>query len=75
MLSVIAWFIRQLHQDFKCVQKEVSVLQNTANLIQLESKTANELLLLKISFLEWRMEGEKNSFHNRLKKQDNEKSN
>ncbi|MFC5283505.1 hypothetical protein [Pedobacter alpinus] len=74
MLSVIAWFIRQLHHDFKCMQKEVSSLSHTAHLIQAESKSANELIKLKISFLEWRMEGY-GSPKNSLTKQEKNENN
>ena len=58
MLSVIAWFIRQLHQDFRNVQIKVTALQHTAHLIQSESRLANELLKLKLTFLQERMEKE-----------------
>nr|MBC7614382.1 hypothetical protein [Pseudopedobacter sp.] len=58
MLSIIAWFIRQLHQDFRRVQEQVNLLQQTAKVIQSESRSAYELLKLRISFLDWRIGGQ-----------------
>jgi hypothetical protein len=55
MLSVIAWFIRQLHQDFRSVQDKVNHLQQTAHSIQVESRSTHELLKQRIHFLEWRI--------------------
>jgi hypothetical protein len=73
MLSVIAWFIRQLHQDFRNMQKEVSALQQTANAIQLETRSSYEMIELKIGFLKWRID-EHEKPHGSVKKQNNEKS-
>lgn len=72
MLSVIAWFIRQLHQDFKNMQKEVSVLQHTANAIQLETRSSHEIIELKIGFLKWRID-EFEKPHGPQKRNKNEK--
>jgi Na+/H+ antiporter NhaC len=73
MLSIIAWFIRQLHQDFRNMQKEVNNLQQTANAIQLETRSSYELIELKIGFLKWRLD-EKEKPLDASKKEKNEKS-
>ena len=74
MLSIIAWFIRQLHQDFRNMKKEVNTLQQTANAIQLETRSSYEMIELKIGFLKWRLDEMEKPF-DALKKDKNEKSN
>jgi len=73
MLSIIAWFIRQLHQDFRNMQKEVNTLQQTANAIQLETRSSYEMIELKIGFLKWRLDEQEKPL-DALKKEKNEKS-
>lgn len=70
MLSAITWFIRQLHHEFRAVQIKVSALQDTAHLIQAESRLANELLKLKLNFLQEKIENDqfKQQMVNPLKK-------
>jgi hypothetical protein len=72
MLSIIAWFIRQLHQDFRNMQKEVNTLQQTANAIQLETRSSYEMIELKIGFLKWRLDEQEKPL-DALKKEKNEK--
>lgn len=73
MLSIIAWFIRQLHQDFRRVQEQVNLLQQTAKVIQTESRSAYELLKLRIGFLDWRIGGQTSNVE-QFKAEDYEKS-
>jgi hypothetical protein len=73
MLSIIAWFIRQLHQDFRRVQEQVNLLQQTAKVIQVESRSAYELLKLRISFLDWRIGGQASNVE-QFKEEDYEKN-
>ncbi|MEO5912073.1 MAG: hypothetical protein ABIP95_14375 [Pelobium sp.] len=73
LLGVIAWFIRQLHQDFRQVQQQVSLLQQTAKVIQTESRSAYELLKLRINFLDWRIGGQSSNVE-QFKTADYEKS-
>jgi predicted Holliday junction resolvase-like endonuclease len=74
MLSIIAWFIRELHQDFRSMQKEVSSLQHTANSIQLESRSGSELIKLQMGFLEWRMKEYEKIHGKNFKQEKHEKS-
>ena len=74
MLSIIAWFIRELHQDFRSMQKEVSSLQHTANSIQIESRSGSELIKLQMGFLEWRMKEYEKMYGKNFKQEKHEKS-
>jgi hypothetical protein len=56
MLSAIAYFIKQLHRDFKRVVKELGELKNSSSLIHSETRSANELLKQRMDFIEWRLD-------------------
>lgn len=75
MLSIIAWFIRELHHDFRTMKKEVSSLQHTANMIQTEAKSSSELIKLQVGFLQWRIEDYERTIGKNFKKSNHEKSN
>ena len=55
LLSVVAFFTKQLHRDFKHVEKDVSEVKTTTSLIKTEFKGINDLMNQKIEFLEKRL--------------------
>lgn len=55
MLAILAFFLKQLHTDFKNVEKDVTEVKATTALIKSEFKGINELLNQKIDFLEKRV--------------------
>nr|MBC7614258.1 hypothetical protein [Pseudopedobacter sp.] len=56
LLSAIAYFIKQLHSDFKRVVKELGELKSNSALIHSETRSANELLKQRMDFIEWRLD-------------------
>jgi hypothetical protein len=56
LLSVVAYFIRQLHTDFRRVEKELIEVKTTTSLIKSEFKNGYDLLSQRVSFLEKRLE-------------------
>ena len=69
LLAVVAYFIRQLHTDFKSMEKDISEVKTMALLIKTEFKNSYDLLNQKVDFLEQRVS--KLEF-NQLKNQDHE---
>jgi hypothetical protein len=55
LLSVVAFFTKQLHRDFKGVEKDLSEVKATTSLIKAEFKGINDLMNQKIEFLEKRL--------------------
>jgi len=55
LLAVVAYFIKQLHSDFKRVEKDMSEVKTTTSLIKAEFKGINELMNQRIEFLERRL--------------------
>ena len=55
LLTIVAFFIKQLHSDFKRVEKDLSEVKTTVSLIKAEFKGMNELMNQKIDFLEKRV--------------------
>jgi hypothetical protein len=55
LLSVVAFFTKQLHRDFKRVEKDVIEVKTTTALIKAEFKGINDLMNQKIEFLEKRL--------------------
>ncbi len=55
LLTIVAFFIKQLHSDFKRVEKDLSEVKTTVSLIKAEFKGMNELLNQKIDFMEKRV--------------------
>lgn len=55
LLSVVAFFTKQMHGDFKKVEKDLSEVKTTTTLIKAEFKGINELLNQKIDFIEKRI--------------------
>lgn len=69
LLTIVAYFIRQLHSDFKSMEKDISEVKTMALLIKTEFKNSYDLLNQKVDFLEQRVS--KLEF-NQLKNQDHE---
>ena len=55
LLSLVAFFTKQLHRDFKRVEKDLGEVKTTTTLIKAEFKGINELMNQKIEFLERRV--------------------
>lgn len=70
LLAVVAYFIRQLHTDFKSMEKDISEVKTMALLIKTEFKNSYDLLNQKVEYLEQRVT--KLELNN-IKNQDHEK--
>jgi len=70
LLSVVAYFIKQLHTDFKSMEKDLIEVKTMALIIKTEFKSGNDLLNQKVEYLEKRVNNIELSI---LKNQDNEK--
>jgi hypothetical protein len=70
LLSVVAYFIKQLHTDFKRMEKDLVEVKTMALIIKTEFKSGNDLLNQKVEYLERRVNNIEISI---LKNQDNEK--
>jgi len=55
LLGVVAFFIRQLHSDFKKVEKDVSEVKSTTGILKTEFKGNVELIRQRSDFLERRI--------------------
>ena len=70
LLAVVAYFIRQLHTDFKSMEKDMTEVKTMALIIKTEFKNSQDLLNQKVEYLEQRI----NKVElNQLKHSDNEK--
>ena len=69
LLAIVAYFIRQLHSDFKSMEKDISEVKTMALLIKTEFKNSYDLLNQKVDFLGQRVS--KLEF-NQLKNQEHE---
>ena len=69
LLAIVAYFIRQLHSDFKSMEKDITEVKTMALLIKTEFKNSYDLLNQKVDFLEQRVS--KLEF-NQTKNQDHE---
>jgi hypothetical protein len=70
LLSVVAYFIKQLHTDFKSMEKDLFEVKTMALIIKTEFKSGNDLLHQKVEYLEKRVNNIELSI---LKKVDHEK--
>ena len=52
LLSVVAYFIRQLHSDFRKMEKDLMEVKLTTQLIKTEFKSNHDLLSQRVEFLE-----------------------
>lgn len=55
LLSVVAYFIKQLHSDFRKMEKDLTEVKTMAILIKTEFKSSNDLLNQKVDYLEKRV--------------------
>ena len=55
LLAVVAYFVKQLHRDFKRVEKDLGEVKTTTSLIKTEFKGINDLMNQKIDFFEKRL--------------------
>ena len=55
LLSVVACFIKQLHTDFKSMEKDLVEVKTMALIIKTEFKSGNDLLNQKVEYLEKRV--------------------
>ncbi|HEY9168443.1 MAG TPA: hypothetical protein VIN72_03055 [Lutibacter sp.] len=55
LLSVVAYFIRQLHTDFKSVEKDLIEVKTMVLIIKTEFKSGNDLLNQKVEYIEKRV--------------------
>ena len=56
LLSVVAYFIKQLHTDFKRMEKDLVEVKTMALLIKTEFKSSSDLLNQKVEYLEHRVQ-------------------
>ena len=56
LLSVVAYFIKQLHTDFKRMEKDLVEVKTMALIIKTEFKSGNDLLNQKVEYLEKRVQ-------------------
>lgn len=55
LLTIVAYFIRQLHADFKKMEKDLTEVKTMALLIKTEFKNSYDLLNQKVDYLEHRV--------------------
>ena len=70
LLSIVAYFIKQLHTDFKSMEKDLVEVKTMALIIKTEFKSGNDLLNQKVEYLEKRVNNMELTI---LKNQDYEK--
>ena len=55
LLSIVAYFIKQLHTDFKSMENDLVEVKTMALIIKTEFKSGNDLLNQKVEYLEKRV--------------------
>lgn len=55
LFSIVVFFVKQLHSDFKRVEKDLAEVKTNSSLIKTEFKGVSELLSQRIDFLERRI--------------------
>ena len=55
LLAVVAYFIKQLHSDFKKIEKDITEVKRMALLIKTELKNSYDLLSQRVEYLESRI--------------------
>ncbi len=70
LLAVVAYFIRQLHSDFKKMELDLNEVKTMALIIKTEFKNSYDLMNQKVEYLEQRI----NKLElNQIKQKENEK--
>ena len=71
LMAVVAYFIRQLHSDFKKMELDLNEVKTMALIIKTEFKNSYDLMNQKVEYLEQRI----NKLElNQIKHTENEKS-
>lgn len=55
LLSLIAYFIKQLHTDFKRVERDLIEVKTTTQIIKTEFRSSFEIISQRVVFLEKRL--------------------
>lgn len=55
LLAIVAYFIKQLHSDFKNMEKDLTEVKTMALLIKTEFKSSYNMLNQKVDYLEHRV--------------------
>ena len=55
LLGIVAYFIKQLHTDFKSMEKDISEVKTMALVIKTEFKNSYDLINQKVEYLEQRI--------------------
>ena len=55
LLSIVAYFIKQLHTDFKSMEKDLIEVKTMALIIKTEFISGNDLLNQKVEYIEKRV--------------------
>lgn len=55
LLSIVAYFMKQLHTDFKKMEIDLMEVKTMALIIKTEFKSSNDLLNQKVEYLEKRV--------------------
>ncbi len=56
LLTIVAYFIKQLHTDFKKMEKDITEVKTMALLIKTEFKNSYDLLSQRVEYLETRIQ-------------------
>ena len=56
LLSVVAYFIKQLHNDFRKMERDIAEVKSTTMLIKTEFRSNFNLLRQQVNYLENRLE-------------------
>ena len=56
LMSVVVYFVKQLHSDFKKVEQDLMEVKTTTALIKSEFRSSQELIKQRVDYLENRME-------------------
>jgi cell division protein FtsB len=56
LVGAVAYFLKQLLEDFKKVEKDVSAVRSTTEVIRTEYKGMNDLLHQRMDFVDKRIE-------------------
>lgn len=55
LLAIVAYFIKQLHTDFKSMERDISEVKTMALIIKTEFKTSYDMLNQRVEHLEQRI--------------------
>ena len=67
LLSLVVYFVRMLHVDFRRMQKDIAEVKTTTQLIKSEFKGSLELVNLRVEQLEAKVKQIEDIFYNTLK--------